>query len=67
MNIITLVAICPFCGTETSIDVFADDYERWIVGALVQDAFPYLSADDRESLISGICPTCWEQMFAEED
>jgi hypothetical protein len=39
------------------------DYWDWQDGALAQDAFPYLSADDRELLISGICPTCWEKSF----
>lgn len=66
MNIITIVTICPFCGTETCIDVFSEDYKLWIEGALVQNAFPYLSADERELLVSGICPTCWEQMFGAE-
>lgn len=60
---INLIVTCPFCGVESVISVFEDDYLAWEQGALVQDAFPYLSADDREMLISGICPTCWEKTF----
>jgi hypothetical protein len=32
-------------------------------GAYVQDAFPYLSAPEREQLISGTHPKCWDEMF----
>lgn len=62
---INLIVTCPFCGAESVISVFEDDYLAWEQGALVQDAFPYLSADDREMLISGICPTCWEKTFGQ--
>ena len=55
---------CPFCGVVRTVTVDAIDYLAWEVGdALAQDAFPYLSADEREMLISGICPTCWEKTF----
>lgn len=36
-------------------------------GAFVQDAFPMLSADYREFLISGITPEEWEKMFGGGD
>ena len=28
---------------------------------------PQLSADEREMLISGICPSCWAKAFSDED
>lgn len=64
---ITIETVCPFCGHRNTIAVYADDYERWQAGGLVQDCFPYLSADDREMLISGICPKCWDSMFPDEE
>lgn len=64
---ITLITTCPFCGRENSINVREEDYSAWQDGALVQDAFPYLSADEREMLISGICPTCWNDTFSDEE
>lgn len=65
---ITLITVCPFCGKENEITVKVSDYLDWQSGeVLVQNAFPYLSADEREMLISGICPTCWEEMFGEEE
>lgn len=33
----------------------------------VQNAFPHLSADDREFLISGITPEEWENAFGDYD
>ena len=55
---------CPFCGVVRTVTVDAIDYLAWEVGdALAQNAFPYLSADEREMLISGICPSCWEKTF----
>ena len=36
-------------------------------GGLIQDCFPYLSAEDREFIKSGITPEEWNNMFPEED
>lgn len=60
---INLIVTCPFCGKESVVSVFEDDYYAWLRNGLVQDVFPYLSADERELLISGICPECWEKTF----
>ena len=64
MEKITLITTCPFCGKDHEIEVWESDYLAWEVGdVLAQDAFFYLSADEREMLISGICPSCWEKTF----
>ena len=59
----TVVTCCPFCGKAHEIAVNEMDYLDWQDGKLAQDAFPYLSASDREMLISGICSSCWSGMF----
>ena len=64
---VTVVTRCPFCGCGNFVEVNENDYDDWQDGAHAQDAFPYLSADEREMLISGICPTCWARMFGEEE
>ena len=64
---ITLTTICPFCGQTHEVLVYEDDFLAWQDGARAQDAFPYLSAREREMLISGICPQCWDNMFGEEE
>lgn len=58
-----ILSTCPFCGRTSSIIVKASDYFDWQDGTLAQDAFPYLSASEREMLISGICLTCWDDMW----
>ena len=62
-EIITVLTYCPFCGEEFSVQVNSADYDAWKDGVPAQVAFPYLSADERELLISGICPACWAEMF----
>jgi hypothetical protein len=32
---------------------------------LIQDAFPHLSADEREFILTGIHPAEWEKLFGE--
>ena len=51
------------CGSQITLEVADADYVRWQHGTHIQDAFPYLSVDDRERLITGICPECWDRMF----
>jgi len=63
--IITLTGNCVVCGRPFEITVFEDDFEAWQNGALVQDVFWYLTSDERELLISGICEICWTKMFGE--
>lgn len=60
---INVITACPFCGHAHEIAVNEADYWDWEDGELAQVAFPYLSAEEREMLISGICPKCWDEMF----
>lgn len=64
---ITLKSKCPQCGAVHDINVELKDYNDYQTGKHPQDAFPYLDAGQREMLISGICPECWERLFPEED
>ena len=43
--------------------VNGQDVVDWKGGKYIQDAMPYLSADERELLISGTCGTCFDKMF----
>ena len=64
---VTVITRCPFCGRGNEVEVNEMDYLDWSDGGLAQVAFPYLSADEREMLISGICPDCWFNTFGSED
>jgi len=61
-----LTIVCPFCGKLFSVAVREEDYTRYQNGALVQNAFPYLTATEREALVSGMCPDCQGVYFGEE-
>lgn len=54
---------CPFCGRGHEVEVNEIDYLDWEDGTLAQDAFPYLTATEREQLISHLCPTCQGGIF----
>lgn len=63
---VTVETVCPFCGCVNEVTIEERDWYDWQFNAvLAQDAFPYLTADEREMLISGICPDCWGGMFGE--
>tara|TARA_Y100000296_G_scaffold73682_1_gene91423 strand:- start:308 stop:457 length:150 start_codon:yes stop_codon:yes gene_type:complete len=49
------------------MQVQAEDYEAWENGELIQNAMPYLSADEREVLISGMCGPCFDNLFGDEE
>ena len=54
---------CPFCGRESEVMVKIDEYLAYEEGAMAQDAFPNLSAEEREMIISGICIKCQKNIF----
>lgn len=64
---VTVTKTCCVCYKEASITVDRERYQQWIGGAHVQLVFPDLSADDREILISGTHPECWDVLFGKED
>ena len=51
-------------GRPFSIVTRLDDAQRWVNGELIQVAFPYLNADDREVLKKGIDAQGWDALFA---
>lgn len=65
---ITIITECPICHHANKVMVNEEDYLAWAFdGELAQNAFPYLTTDEREMLMSGICPKCWAQTFGDED
>lgn len=62
-----VITVCPICKHINLTFVNAEDYWSWQEGELVQNAFPYLSANEREALKTGICAECWDKMFSFDD
>lgn len=51
-----------------SIDNLSARWFLWqMQGKLIQNAFPELSAGEREFLITGITPEEWNELFSEEN
>ena len=56
---------CRECDREYDIPVTNEQLLRhYNHEALAQVIWPDITAPLRELLISGICPVCWEEMFA---
>lgn len=58
---------CDGCGDWVTFTATVEQFARWKQGGHVQLIFPDWSPEDRERLISGTCPSCWEEMWAEEE
>ena len=48
------------------IQTFFQAFDAWDAGEPIQDAFPTLSADEREFIKTGITPQEWDAMFGED-
>lgn len=53
---ITITGLCIVTGATVSVTVPKAGLDAYNTGVWIQDAFPDLSADEREFLISGIGP-----------
>jgi hypothetical protein len=59
-------------GTEDSIlvhehvETISQSWYHWLSGVNIQQAFPYLNADEREFLLTGITAERWNSMFNTE-
>lgn len=58
---------CKYCNFEETITVAEADYIAWNNGQFIQDSFPYLTAGQRELMISNTCDTCWNRFFPYAD
>lgn len=55
--------VCVCCYTTYDLHYNYQDWLSWKAGEYIQDVMPYLSADDRELMISGVCGKCFDMMF----
>lgn len=59
-----IASTCPDCRGVTELKVRTDGLEAWLGRALIQHALPELSRDEAELLVTGLCPACWDAMWA---
>ena len=64
----TLSRECPFCHKQHSatfdtakLNAGIEAYEK---GALIQVAFPDFDVNQREFLLTGTCPACWDDLMS---
>ncbi len=62
-NAVTVQLQCRLCKRERSLTLPLDGFRQFARGVPAQLAYPDVSAEDREQLISGVCPTCWKEMM----
>jgi hypothetical protein len=51
------------CGKQTLVELEPEKLARWQAGELVQNVWPEKTSDERELLITGTHPECWQEMF----
>lgn len=69
-RMVNYIATCPVCKEQHKVTVNEFDLEEYMNPQRtrkVQDIFPYLSAEDRELLISGTCSSCFNALFGGND
>ena len=54
---------CTWCGYKGELEVPMSGLVARRGGALIQDAFPEMQRPQREQIVSGTHPECWQEMF----
>jgi hypothetical protein len=58
-----LIPRCLHCGKGSRVLLDGTEYYNYFMrGAKIQDAFPTLTAAQREVLMTGTHPACWDEM-----
>lgn len=58
---------CLLCGESKQVTVDGKQLFRYRQGEYIQDALTSNTKDEREFLMSGICPNCWGKATNEEE
>ena len=66
-TIVVKTKTCTVCGEYEVWSLNRQAVESWQGGEYIQNAFPDMSAEDRELLISGTHPACWNKLFPEDE
>ena len=63
-----LIPRCLYCGQFRSVKLDGTEYFRYFMkGEPIQNCFPTLTASQRELLMTGIHPECWDALFNEDE
>lgn len=68
-----VIRTSPLSGKTNTLvlPISPDTYDAcvaaWKAGKMIQDAFPMLTADEREFVKTGITPAEWDTLFGEDE
>jgi hypothetical protein len=66
-TIVVRTKTCTVCGEYEVWSLDRELVNRWQGGENIQDVFPDMNEGDRELLISGTHPACWDKLFPGEE
>jgi hypothetical protein len=59
-----MIVTCKHCDTEYNVPIKQEDYDEWRdTCGYLQTLTEYLTAGDRELLISQTCDDCWNKLY----
>jgi hypothetical protein len=61
------IEVVDMLGNTHLMDVKMVDLAAYEDGAHIQDAFPYLTASQRELMLTGLTDDMWGEMFGDEE
>ena len=73
VTVVRMEVGCPDKGMifsslkDYDIEAFRLDLKKWREGEFIQVAMPYLTADEREFIMTGITPEEWDATFGEPE
>ena len=59
--------ICLHCGNGSQVRIDYFKFLQWQHGGLIDRIFPTMSPGQRETMISGTHPYCWQEMMGDDD
>lgn len=66
-DMVAISGPCVYCQKQQTLAVDRAKLDKFREGEYVQECFPELSPTAREFLISGVCGSCWDDMFPPEE
>jgi len=67
-DVVIVHNLCVHCGKADMYQITLAEWIAWQVkGQYIQSVFPHKTADEREFMLNGTHPKCFEEMFYEQD
>jgi hypothetical protein len=66
-EMVTFKNQCVVCHTVHTIEVSKERYDAWQGGRLIQEVWPDSTSEEREIMISGTCPGCFNILFPADE